>query len=183
MHRSIRVSVPICPHLVVFPDPPAREQQSQAGFADGVGKNSRRTSLVDCPIEEYIDEDGDLSYMVLLANGTRREYMLGESMPLEEARAHIRELMFMDIRNGRYDPLHMQLRAGLALLPDAAVDVAWEEPSYLHHSFNAVPASAMAVASAGDGCRGRGALLGVSGGSGERRHHKAQSDAVLPLLP
>jgi hypothetical protein len=102
--------------------------------------------LVDCPIEEYIDEDGDLSYVVLLVNGNPIEYMLGESMPLEEARAHIRELMFVDITNGRYDLLHMQLRAGLALLPDAAVDVAWEEPSYLHHSFNAVPASAMAVA-------------------------------------
>jgi hypothetical protein len=103
--------------------------------------------LIDCPIQAYLDEDGDLAYRVLLANGTRIGYIL-DPMPLEEAQATIRELLLTDIRNGRYAFYDMQRqREPWELLPDAHEDGAWEDTSLMHqHGFSAVPASDKAVA-------------------------------------
>uniref|UniRef100_A0ACD5XPI8 Uncharacterized protein n=1 Tax=Avena sativa TaxID=4498 RepID=A0ACD5XPI8_AVESA len=100
--------------------------------------------LLDFPIEPYLDEDGDLIYRVLLANGTQIRYMLLDPMPLETAQAHIRELVLTDIRNRIYDFPEMQRSRNTELLPDASVD---EEASYMHHhGFSAVPASDKAIA-------------------------------------
>ncbi|KAK1629084.1 hypothetical protein QYE76_003399 [Lolium multiflorum] len=138
------------PRLVSFRNPPVREQQNHAGFAQAHMEFARIGGgrLIDCPIQEYLDEDGDLAYRVLLANGTRIGYML-DPMPLEEAQAVIRELLLTDIRNGRYDFYDMQQRREpWELLPDEDEDGAWEDAAFVDQDqgFRAAPASDEAVA-------------------------------------
>jgi hypothetical protein len=131
------VSVPIDPHLVFifFPDSVREVLQKMESARIGGGR------VIDLPIEEYIGEDGNLLYVVLFADGNEIGYVMDESMPLQEARAHIHELVLMDIRNGRYDPLDMRVRMGYQRVPDADEN---EEASYTqhHHGFSVVPASA-----------------------------------------
>lgn len=136
------------PRLIsLFRDRPVREQENQAEVEMGSARIAGGR-LIDCPIEEYLDEDGDLAYRVLLANGTRIGYML-DPMPLEEAQATIRELLLADIRNGRYVAYDMPRgREPWELLPDADEDGAWEDAAFMDQDqgFRAAPASDEAVA-------------------------------------